>query len=99
MSTVKTIRLPKNLVKAVTRWAKLENVDESTAIRQLLSIGVEGFAVRLYEEGRMTLNEVAELADVSPREMIDILISHGVRGNITLDQQKKAIDFAIRQSS
>ncbi len=99
MSTVKTIRLPKNLVKAVTRWAKLENVDDSTAIRQLISIGVEGFAVKLYREGRMTLNEVAELADVPPREMIDILTSHGVRGNITLDKQKKAIDFAIRQSS
>jgi hypothetical protein len=97
MSTVKTIRLPKNLVKAITRWARLERVDESTAIRQLLSIGVEGFAVKLYKEGKMTLNEVAELADATPREMIDILASYGVRGNITLDQQRKAIDFAISQ--
>jgi len=38
MSTVKTIRLPKNLAKAITRWARLEKVDEPTAIRQLLAI-------------------------------------------------------------
>ncbi len=99
MSTVKTVRLPKNLAKAITRWARLEKVDESTAIRQLLSIGVEGFAVKLYKEGKMTLNEAAGLADASPREMIDMLASHGVRGNITLDQQKKAIGFAISQST
>ena len=94
MSTVKTIRLPKNLVRAITRWTRLERVDESTAIRQLLAMGIEEFAVRLYKDRRITLSEAAELADLSPREMIDILSSHGVRGNITLDQQKKAIDFA-----
>ena len=99
MSAVKTIRLPKNLVRAITRWARFEKVDESTAIRKLLAMGVEEFAVKLYKDGRMTLNEAAELADVTPREMIDALASHGIRGNITLDQQKKAIDFAMSQST
>lgn len=99
MSTIKTIRLPKNLLRAITRWARLEKVDESTAIRQLLAVGVEEFAIKLYKDGKMTLNEVAELADLSLREMIDILASHGVRGNITLDQQKKAIAFAISKST
>lgn len=96
MSTVKTIRLPKNLARAVSRWARLEKVDESTAIRQLLAIGVEGFAVKLYKAGNLTLNEAAELADVSLREMVDVLNSHGVRGNITLDQQRKALNFALK---
>jgi hypothetical protein len=94
MSTVKTKRLPKNLVRAVARWAKLEKVDESTAMRQLLAMGVEEFAVKFYKDGKMTLNAAAELTDVSTREMIDILLSHGIRGNITLDQQRKAIEFA-----
>lgn len=99
MSTVKTIRLPNNLAKAVSRWARLEKVDESTAIRQLLAIGVEGFAVKLYKASNLTLNEAAELADVSVREMIDILISRGVRGNITIDQQRKALSFATSGSA
>jgi predicted HTH domain antitoxin len=98
-SVVKTIRLPKNLASAIKRWARLEKVDESTAIRQLLAMGVEKFAVKLYKEGKFSLNQAAELADVPVREMLDVLASHGVRGNITLDQQKKAINFAMRQSA
>lgn len=99
MSTVKTIRLPRNLARAISRWARLEKVDQSTAMRQLLAMGVEEFAIKVYKEGKMTLNEAAEMADLTTREMIDLLASHGVRGNITLDQQKKAIDFAISQSN
>ncbi len=98
MSTVKTIRLSKKLIMAITRRASLEKVDESTAIRQSLAMGIEEFAVKLYKDGKMTLNEVADLADLSPRDMIDMLASHGVRGNITLDQQKKALTFAIDRS-
>lgn len=56
---------------------------------------MEDLAAKLYEEGRVTLNEAAALANVNLREMIDILSSHGVRGNIQLDEQRKAIDFAI----
>jgi hypothetical protein len=95
VSTVKTVRLSKNVVKAIARWARLQKIDQSTAIRQLLAIGVEDVAVKLYREGQVTLNEAAELADVNLREMVDILASHGVPGNIKLDQQKKAIDFAM----
>jgi len=90
---VKTVRLPKDLAKAILHRTRTEKVDESTAIRQLLALGVEDYAVRLYREGRATLNEAADLAGVSPREMIDILLAHGVRGNVRLDQQRKALDF------
>jgi len=87
MSTVKTIRLPRNLARAVARWAKLEKGHESPAMRRLLAMGVEEFVVKYYKDGKMTLNAAAELADVSTREMIDILLSHGIRGNITLAQE------------
>jgi len=98
LSTVKTVRLPKPLARAVSHWARLEKVDESTAIRQLLAIGVEGLAAKLYKSGDLTLNEAAELANVTLREMIDVLSSHGVRGNITIDQQRKALGFTMNDS-
>lgn len=95
MSSVKTIRLSKELERAITRSARLQKIDQLTAIRQLLAIGVEVLAVKLYREGNVTLNEAAELANVNLREIIDLLSSGGVRGNIQLDEQKKPIDFAI----
>jgi len=93
VSSVKTVRLPKNLTKAIVHRVRTEKIDESTAIRQLLALGVEDYAVKLYREGRVTLTEAADLANVSLREMVDILLAHGVKGNIRLDQQKKALDF------
>lgn len=78
------------------RRARLENVDESTAIRQLLAIGVKDYAVQLYRMGKVTLTEAASLANATVREMIDLLFDHGVRGNIRADQQRKAIEFITK---
>jgi len=98
VSTVKTVRIPKNLAKAILHRVRTERVDESTAMRQLLALGAEHYAVELYREGRVTLNEAAALADLSLRQMIDVLLAHGVKGNITLDQQRRAIDFATNRT-
>jgi len=31
------------------------------------------------------------------REMIDLLLDHGVKGNIRADQQRKAIEFLTKE--
>ncbi|MGH9923592.1 MAG: hypothetical protein ACRD38_12660, partial [Nitrososphaerales archaeon] len=84
---------PEKLLKVIRRRAKAEDVDESTAIRQLISIGVKNYAVDLYKDGKITLKEASVLADATVREMIDILLDRGVKGNVKLDLQKKAIEF------
>lgn len=91
----KTVRLPEGLYRAVERRARLERVDESAAIRQLLALGAEGYAVDLFRGGKITLNEAAELAGVTLRRMIDLLQEHGVRGNVKIDQQRKALKYVL----
>jgi predicted HTH domain antitoxin len=95
MSNIKTVRIPEKLLKVIRQRAKAEDVDESTAIRQLISIGAKNYAVDLYKEGKITLKEASVLADVTVREMIDILLDRGVKGNVKIDQQKKAIEFIL----
>lgn len=85
--------MPEELFRAVEHRARREKIDESTAIRQLLALGAEGYAVELFREGKMTLNEAAKLAGVTLRRMIDLLQQHGVSGNVRLDQQRKALEF------
>ncbi len=99
MPSVKTVRLSRSLVKAILHRVRTEKVDESTAIRQLLALGIEDYAVKLYLEGKVTLGEASTLANVTLREMIDILLAHGIKGNIRLDQQRKAIDFITKRST
>jgi len=96
MSSRKTVRISEKLLKVVKHRAKIEGVDESTAIRQLISIGAKNYAVDLYRNGKITLKEASELVDVTVREMIDILLDRGVKGNVRIDQQKKAIEYVLK---
>ncbi len=99
MSNIKTIRISEKLLKVIKHRARIEGIDESTAIRQLISIGAKSYAVDLYRNGKITLKEASELVDVTVREMIDILLDRGVRGNVRIDQQKKAIEYALKAGS
>jgi predicted HTH domain antitoxin len=95
MSTVRSLRIPEALLKAVRYVARRERLDESTATRQLIALGAIEYAVRLYRDGKVTLREAAELADTTVREMIEILLDHGVKGNVTASQERKAIEYVL----
>ena len=45
--------------------------------------------------GKITLGEAADLSGVSLRRMLDILAEHGVKGNVKMNQQIKALDYAM----
>ncbi|MFQ6137232.1 MAG: hypothetical protein ACE5PM_08640 [Candidatus Hydrothermarchaeales archaeon] len=90
----KTLRLPEDILKSVIYRAKREGVEESTAMRQLMKLGAIEYAVQLYRRGEITIQEAAGLSNTSVRRMLDVLLEHGVRGNITLGQQRKALDYA-----
>jgi hypothetical protein len=99
MDTVKSLRIPDALLRSVRYLARRERLDESTAIRQLIALGTAEYAVRLYREGKITLNEAAELAHATPREMIDILLDHGIKGNVTVSQARKALEYVLAVQS
>ena len=90
----KTVHLTEDLLRGVSYRTKMEDVDESTAIRQFIKLGVMWYVVELYKAGRITLEEAAELAGISLRRMLDILAEHGVKGNVKMKQQIRALDYA-----
>ena len=90
----KKVHLTEDLLKGVSYRMKMEDVDESTVIRQFIRLGVMWYVVELYKARKITLEEAAELAGVSLRKMLDILAEHGVKGNVIMMQQVKALDYA-----
>ena len=90
----KTVNLTEDILKSVLYRTKMEDVDESTAIRQFIRLGVMWYVVELYKRGKITLGEAAELSGVSLRRMLDILAEHGVKGNVKMKQQIRALDYA-----
>jgi hypothetical protein len=95
MDTVKSLRLPPDLLKAVRHRARREHLDESTAMRQLMAMGAVEYAVRLYRSGALTLNQAAEVAGLTAREMLQTLMDRGAAGNVTLVQQRRALEHAL----
>jgi len=71
-----------------------EGVDESTVIRQLLHLGVRQYVSRLYKEGEVSLREASELLGTTIRETLKILWQEGVKGNILVSIQLKALELA-----
>ena len=98
METVKSVRIPEDLLKAIKHRARRERLDESTAIRQLIALGATEYAVRLYRDGKVTLNEAAEVAGVRPREMLEVLLDRGVQGNVTAEQQRRALEHLLARA-
>jgi predicted HTH domain antitoxin len=90
----KRVHLTEDILKGVSYRATLEDVDESTAIRQFIKLGVLWYVVELYKRGKITLGEAAELSGISLRRMLDILAEHGVKGNVKMNQQINALDYA-----
>jgi len=91
---IKSVRLTPDVIKGVSYQAKMEDVDENTAVRQLIKLGLMWYAANLYKMGKMTLSEAAELSNVSVRKMWDVLEEHGIKGNVSMKYQIKALEYA-----
>ena len=90
----KTLVLEDNVLKGIVYKVEREGVEESKAIKDLLKLGLQSYIVELYKAGQITLAEAAELSGVSLRRMLDILLEQGVKGNVTLNQQIRALEYA-----
>lgn len=72
MGTV-SARVPEDLEAALAEYVESENVERSTAVRQLLAEGLAEWrverALEALDEGRVTLSRAAELADLRVWEL------------------------------
>ena len=70
-------RIPTDLEKEIRRFMEEEGLDKSTAIRQILEIGVNEWkkkrAIELYRQEKITLWKASQIAGISLREMLEEL--------------------------
>ncbi len=85
------VRLPEALERAVDRVAAQDGLDRSTALRRLLSLGLDHYVAQRYAVGEVSLREAAEWLGVTLREAMDRLEATGAAGNLTLDEVKAAL--------
>ncbi len=84
------VRLPKHLLALADLRAEDEQVDRSTALRQLLYAGATGYVLDLLSRGRISLSKAAEFLNCSTLAVAHKAQERGVVFGATLDQYKKA---------
>jgi len=81
METV-SVRIPGEIKREIERIAEAEGVDRSTALRKVLEKGLREWkieiALKLLEEGKVTLWKAASIAGVSLWEMLEIVEARGI---------------------
>ncbi len=84
------VRLPKRLLELADLRAAEEQVDRSTALRQLLQAGAVGYVLELLGKGRISLSKAAELLDSSPLLVMEKARERGVELGAGVDEYRVA---------
>lgn len=84
------VRLPKHLLELADLRAEDEQVDRSTALRQLLYAGATGYVLELLRKGRISLSKAAELLNCSTLAILEKSRERGVVFGATQEQYEKA---------
>lgn len=100
--TIITTRVPEDLAKEVERIAQAEALDKSTTIKRLLIQAVQtwkiDYALRLYQEGKISIGKAAETAGVSLWELIDIIVKRKIPLQISQEELEEDLKAAIAES-
>ena len=100
--TIITTRVPEELAKEVERIAQAEALDKSTTIKRLLIKAVEAWkmdhALKLYQEGKISIGKAAEIAGVSLWEIIDNILKRKIPLQITREDLEEDLKAALAES-
>jgi predicted HTH domain antitoxin len=93
------VEIPQNLMDSLKKIKKYEPIEESLLIRQALQYGIKDIekelAIKLFSEGKTTISESAEIAELSVGEMMELLVDRGIKSKITLKDYEEGLSTAI----
>lgn len=52
-------------------------------------------AIKLFSEGKTTISESAEIAELSVGEMMELLVNRGIKSKVTLKDYEEGLSTAI----
>ena len=84
------VRIPKHLLDLADLRAAEEQIDRSTALRQLLHAGAVTYVLDVLAKGCISLSKAAELLDVTPLAVVEKAREHGVELGAHVDAYRAA---------
>lgn len=84
------LRIPEEVIALAELRTREEHVDKSTALRQLLYLGVERYVMKLYRDGRISLSRAAKMLGKSVHDVMLLAEREKAKTGATLEQQEKS---------
>ena len=76
-----SVRIPTAIESDLKRFMKQERLEKSVAVRKMLYLGLKEWkqerALKLLEQGEITVSKAAEIADLDIWEFLDVLKKSG----------------------
>ncbi len=89
MGQTVSIRLREKETRFIEEMSKKRDIDKSTATRELIEYGKIYLVLKLYKEGKISLEKTAKELDLSISETIDLLAEFGVKAPINYEDYLK----------
>jgi len=94
-----SVTVPKEIIEKSDKIAKEKLEDRSTVIRELLALGLHQYiteeALKQYGEGKISMENASEMAEVSIWKFLDLLKERRIPIRYDLDDLKKEIESII----
>jgi len=101
--SVISVRPTPDLERKIKKLMEFEKVDKSSIVRKALEKGLneelKRLALNLYIERKVSLAKAAEIAEVSIRDMIELIKERGISLNITVEDLRKDFEEAMKRST
>ncbi|AGK62248.1 hypothetical protein Asulf_02296 [Archaeoglobus sulfaticallidus PM70-1] len=98
--TVISVRATPDLERKIKKLMEFEKSDKSSIVRKAIERGIneelKKFALMLYVERKVSLAKAAEIAEISVRDMLELIKEKGVSLNITVEDLKRDFEEAMK---
>ena len=95
-----SVRSTPDIERKIKKLMEFERVDKSSIVRRALERGLneelKRLALNLYIERKVSLAKAAEIAEISIRDMIELIKERGVSLNITIEDLRKDFEEAMK---
>ncbi len=95
-----SVRPTEDIEKKIKKLMELEKADKSTIARRALEEGInqelKRQALTLFIQRKVSLARAAEIAEISIREMLDLIKEKGISLNITVEDLRNDFEAAMK---
>jgi len=100
MQKVISVRPTEEMERKIERLIRIEKTERSALIRRILDTGIKEelkkHALVLFRDKKVSLAKAAEIADVSVREMMDLIKEKKISLHISVDEIREDFEAAMK---